>query len=1024
MKMKLQTLQQLMAVLAFILLAPLSLIAQERFVSGTVTDETGQGLPGVNILVNGTTQGSITDFNGSYRINLGTVENPELVFSFIGYETMRISVNGQSTINHQMVPDADQLEEVVVVGYGVQKKSDITGSVASIKPEALTQISTPSVGQALQGRISGVQVTSQSGKPGSGMRIRIRGIGTINNSDPLYVVDGFPTANIDFLSPADIESIEVLKDASATAIYGSRGANGVVLVTTKKGKSGKAVFNFTASAGVQTPWNIMEMADATQYATIQKEMHGDAADPMVDYVLEQQAKGTDWFREVFKQGYQQDYALSVTGGNENVKYAVSGSYFDQTGILENTDYSRFTVRNNLEFKMSDKVTSGLSVALAMEDRGPFRNDQYGGVLTGAMMADPVTAPKDVDGNWQGTYLANSINNPLYMQEDVRQSEYNKNNLLGNVWLNYQILPSISFKSQFTANLGGDYSKSYSPVYYLKPTQQREVSSLSEQRSDFHGYTWSNFANFNKEIGDHNIGLMVGTEAQSGYYAWTRVAVTDVPNDSSLQFPSTGKQPSENLPQGGAEESTLLSFLSRANYSYAGKYLLTASVRYDGSSKFLPESRWGLFPSFSLGWNVKEESFLNSVDQITQLKLRGGWGQVGNQDAVAPYKYAVTLTNEQKYPFGNQTPVQGVAQTELSNPELKWETTEMTNIGLDAGFFEDRLTLTADYFIKNTKDMIVAVPVPEFVSYQAPPVNIGTMQNRGIELSLNFRGGLERKFQYEVGVNFSKITNEVMDLGDTPAIEAGNVNKVGNTTRTEEGYEIAYFYGLKTDGIFNSQEEVNSYVKDGNLIQPKAQPGDVKFVDLNNDGVIDGNDRTYLGSATPDFFYGINASASYENFDFQMFISGVQGAEAVNPLRYHIDYSLEGENMPLYRVENHWTEANPERNGPRFSADNPNQNERYSDLYVEDASYIRLKTVQLGYTLPASLKEKMGISKLRIFVAADNLLTFTNYTGLDPEIGELVQSASSSDPIPTLTYGVDMASYPQARTFRAGINLSF
>lgn len=1004
-------------------------------VTGKVTDQgSSEGLPGVNVVEDGTTNGTVTDLDGKFKMTVAN-ESSVLVFSYIGYVREEISVEGRSSIDVSLVPDVTQLSEVVVIGYGAVKKSDVTGAVAKVETEKLTQYATVDVNQALQGKVAGVQITPNSGRPGASAKVRVRGIGTINNSDPLYVVDGFPTGSIDFIAPGDIESMEVLKDASATAIYGNRGANGVILITTKKGREGAAKFNFNAYAGVQNPWKTLDVANATEYATLYLEAHTndgvDVTDPAqfpiadyttLQYVIDNNYEGTDWQDEVFrKNATLQNYNFSVNGGSEKSRYGVSATYFDQEGTIKNTQMQKFFLRLNNDLKLSDKLNAGFNLSYINVDINNYADDQYSGVLPTAISASPVTRAWDpVAEKFGATQQFSQNNNPARIVDELKYRTWKQNKLVGTMFGEFEIVEDLTFRSNFGGELYFNRSKNYYPEFSTSPqsSEARTVSSLYDGRDEGYGWTWSNYFTYNKTFGVHNLNLMLGTEASAYFNTGVNVTGYKVINDPTQHYIRAAKDP---IFQAGSGEghSSLLSYFGRLNYSYNGKYLVTATVRRDASSRFIKDNRVGIFPSFSLGWNAHEEDFLQGQSIVTNLKLRGGYGEVGNQSSVSSTATQYIVSANQRYSFGG-LPVEGRANTRLKNSALIWETSAMTNLGIDAGFLQNKLTLTADYFIKKTSDMIVSVPLPQYIGANAPSANAGDMENRGLELALGYNKK-EGDFRFDISANAAFIKNELVNLGGGEPFNSGGVNKLGNTTRIEEGEVLAYFYGLKTDGIFNTPEEVEAYTwtdpETGveNRIQPLAEAGDVKFVDTNNDGKIDDDDRVKLGSAMPDFSYGFSAFLEYKNIDLKIFFQGLYGNETVNSLLI-FNENPQGITNSLATRMDRWTPDNPDSNEPRMTSQNANDNSRFSDRYVEDGSYLRLRNIQLGYTIPGSAFGNLGVSNIRVYVSADNLLTFTNYKGYEPEVGDLYSSP--------FYWGVDLATYPQSSTILGGININF
>lgn len=1008
---------RLKLILLALILPICSLVYGQDIISGKVTDSEGEPLIGVNAMVKGTSRGAVTNIEGNFKLEASA--NDVIVLSYIGFVTEEVPVGNRSNIEVSLMEDIESLQEVVVVGYGTQKKSDITGAVTSVKADQLQEIATPDVLQALQGRVAGVQIIANSGEPGAGMRIRIRGTGSLNaGSDPLYVVDGFQTGDISYLNPNDIESMEILKDASATAIYGSRGANGVVLISTKKGKVGKPQFTFDAYGGVQQAARLMPLTNAAEYATLRLEAYendGREIDPLNSeharllYARDGNYKGTDWQDEVLNPAPIQNYSLNVNGGNERQRYSVSGTYFNQEGMVKNSGMQKFFMNFNTDYKLSDWLTAGLVANFVNTDKSTYNNDFYGGILSTALAGSPIVPAWDYPSNNYGRNDISYTNSPARSADESKFHGYNATKLVGNLYLDAKIWGGLSFRTQIGVTTNNSLSKSYSPQFFMATDEARDRSELNENRSESMGWISTNYFSYEKSIADHDISATLGYEAQAGRYSSLSIRAFEVPADPAQHFIGAAKDP-EPLFGSGQGHNALQSVFARANYSLKDRYLLTGTVRYDGSSNFTKDFRWGMFPSVSAGWVISEEQFLQNLSELSFLKLRAGWGQVGNQ-SIGANRYVTTVSINQRYSFADQI-VQGAAPLRLSNPAIQWETAESLNFGFESGFFNNRVTLTADYFIKNMRDLLLTRPIPMYVGALAPTVNAGTMKNSGLELALGYRNSVG-KLGYDVNFNMDFITNEVTSLAGGEPINGGGVGKLGNTTRTEEGHEVAYFFGLQTDGIFNTQAELDAHVLEGNAIQPEAELGDVKFVDVDVDGEIDADDRVRLGSATPDFTFGFSSNFTYGNFDLSFQIIGVQGADAVLGLGSLLETSNGMNNSLISRLDR-WTPENPNSNEPRMTFADLNQNaERFSDRYVEDASYVRLRNIQLGYNFPLS---DFNIQGLRVYVSADNLVTMTKYRGFDPEIAALYSSP--------FHYGVDQATYPVPKIFRAGINLKF
>ncbi|MCY7350178.1 MAG: SusC/RagA family TonB-linked outer membrane protein [Cytophagaceae bacterium] len=844
--------------------------------------------------------------------------------------------------------------------------------------------------QALQGRVAGVDVTAQSGKPGAGMRIR--GVGTINNSDPLYVVDGFQTGDIGFLAPTDIESMEILKDASATAIYGSRGANGVVLITTKRGKAGEPKFSLQTYVASQQAWRHLSLLNATQYATLTLEAYdndGAVIDKEVStiagFVKAGNYRGTDWQKELLQSAPMQQYSLNMMGGTETNRYSLTGTYIDQEGIVLNSGLKKAFVRFNGDLKISNWLKGGFSLSY-VNSRSTFFD---AGSLQSAIAVDPVTPAIDpVTGTWARSYFPDN-QNPAQLVDEVKNN-VNRNNLINaNAYLDAEVLKGLTLRTQFGSNLSFGNTKSYYPKFFISTKENREQSNLNESRGQGTSWMWTNTATYQRDFGKHSVTGLLGYEIQNGASSNISISAYNVPVDTDLWYVSSAQGTGINAARVNSSQGSgsLMSYFGRVNYGFDRRYLLTATLRYDGSSKFLPASRWGVFPSFAGSWNISEEAFMKALPVVNQLKLRAGWGQVGNQNAAGDYGYVTRVIGGNLYVFNGQV-VEGFSPKDGSNPELQWETTTQTNVGLDAAFLSNRLSLNADFFIKKTTDMILRAPV--HAGYGAPNVNAGSMENKGVELSLNYRdqvGGL----RYGLGAIFTKINNRVTSLGGGAPLN-GTEQRGASLTRTEVGREIATFYGLQTDGIFNTLDELTAYTKGGPAIQPNARIGDVKFMDLNGDGKITADDRTYLGSATPDFTYAFTSKLSFKSIDLNLFFQGIQGNEIISTAYQGLTNSNGIANSLTERLDR-WTLDNPDTDQPRMTFRDPNQNSQFSDRFVKNGSYLRL------------------------YAAADNLLTFTNYVGFDPEIGDGQYGN-------TLDYGIDIGTYPQARTCRVGLNLNF
>lgn len=1009
--------------LLLLLLTSPSLLFAQQVVTGTVKDNAGEPLIGVSVIVKGTTIGGVTDIDGNYAVEITSTDDV-LVLSYVGYVSAEYSVGSRSVIDVTMTEDILQMQEIVVVGYGTIKKSDITGAVSSVTPEDLAQTGTIDVAEGLQGRVAGVNVVPNSGDPASGVTITIRGSGNFGNSQPLYVVDGYQTDDISFINPNDVESMEVLKDASATAIYGARGANGVILVSTKRGKSGAPQIQFNSFVGVSQPWRKLDMTNAAQYSELFQEAYANDAvaipadvQDRLDFVDANGSVGTDWQRQVFRdQAISQDYNISVLGGNETNKYSFSAAYRNQEGLVRNNDVNKFFLKLNNDLKINKWLSAGIGFNYLRDEWTRSATDQFSGVLPAALKADPIAPAYDTHLDTYGDTDLSQGNNPFRIVEEMSGDRVKRDKIVSSVYVQARIIEGLTVRSSYTLDISNRSQKTYRPTFYIAPDEQREVSSLYQDNGKSINWISTSRLNYEKSFGQHSINAMAGAEVQGNTWDKLTAEAFDVPDYDALRYLSASRLVEGQKVSSEQNETYLLSYFARANYSFSDRYVATATVRMDGSSKLHPDKRWtNPYPSFALGWNMQNEGFLSTSSIVSTMKVRAGWGKVGNERNADNHGYVTLVDGDQVYSF-NGVPVQGRIPTSLSNPDLVWETVETLNFGVDAGFFDGRVTATADYFIKDTKDLIANEPVPEFIGAYAAGVNAASIQNKGIELSLGVKGSAG-DFKYNIVANATMITNEVTDLGNgVEFIEGGNVNKVGNTTRTTVGEDLGYFYGLQTDGIFNDQDELDAHVDaEGNALQPLAAPGDVKFVDQDGNGSIDAEDRVKLGSRFADFTWGFSTNLYYKNFDLQLFFNGSQGNKIANSLVVWTE-SSQGFNNSLTSRMDRWNADNTASNEPRMTLNDANENARFSDRYVQDGSYIRLKNIQLGYTLPATLMGKIGIQKIRLYVAADNLLTITDYEGFDPELG-----AWNNNPF---AVGVDVATIPQARTFRGGLNITF
>jgi len=945
-------------------------------------------------------------------------------------------------LNIVLEEDSQVLEDVVVVGYGVKKKSVVTGAISSIKADELVDYPVADPAQAMQGKVSGVTITQNSGAPGSAMSIRIRGTGTSGYNEPLYIVDGVQMGGLNSINPADIESIEVLKDAASGAIYGARAANGVVLVTTKKGKAGKISVNYNGYYGVQNPWKKLNLPNAYEYMRLYNEaMVNDKMQPKFPVgQISLNENDIDWQDQVFEKNAPiSNNHIQISGGNEVSKFILSAGYFSQDGIIggDKAAYDKYSFRLNSEHKINKYIKVGENFSYYTSKSSGVAN-QHGaiGLLSSAVMMEPHLPIHVVDDKTIGRYdnypsppVRDSRNGQYYhLSEFGRnplawlETTYNEgidNALSGDFYIEISnVIDGLKFKSDFGLYRGNGGGRGYVPEAYFGPADQTSSSQVSQSFSSAFTWQWENTLSYVKSLGQNNITALVGNtinKASGSYMSGVRTNL--IPDGWQYAWLNNGaNDPSQNT--GGAYwENRLVSFFGRVDYNYAERYMFTATMRADGSSKFGSDNQFGYFPSFSAGWVISKESFFNNIDNVNMLKLRASWGQVGN-DAIGNFGYMSSMVKGYNYTLGNGSNMaQSIIPGMAANPGLKWETSEQTNIGLDMGMFRDKLLFTVEYYKKETKDLLATEPIPMYVGLWSPQANVGEISNQGVEMSLTFQEG-SGDFHYSATFLASYNKNEVIKVGNADGYINGSAidKEMSGQLRMQEGEAFPFFYGYKTDGVFQSQEAVDNYTDiEGEVIQPNALPGDIRFVDINKDGQIDENDRTNLGSASPDWNFGVNLSADYKNFDISMMFQGQLGNKIAN-VAFVDSRSYSTRSNNAYK---RWHGEGTTNSYPRATMNDLNRN--YSSLndmvHIEDGSFVRLKNIQLGYTIPKSLLQKAGISSFRIYIAAQNLWTFTNYTGYDPEIG-------SGNTGGFLDFGIDRASYPQARTITTGVSVNF
>ena len=1002
--------------------------AQDQTVSGTVESEDEGPLPGVNVLVKGTTTGTVTDLDGNYRITVPGNESV-LVFSSIGYSPEEVTVGTQSTIDVLMLPDIQSLSEVVVIGYGTQERRDLTGAVSSVNAEDFKNMAMTSVEQGLQGRVAGVNVVQQSGQPGAGMQVQIRGIGSIGNSEPLYVIDGIPVINdngatgenkfnaLSTINPNNIESIEILKDASAAAIYGARAANGVVLITTKRGKAGEATISLDAYTGIQEPWRLLELTDINGYKEISDELTDNAGLPRVVALQQEEelVNKTDWQDEMFGTAPINSVNLSVSGGSEKARFSVSGNYMNQEGIIRETDFDRFSLRVNTDFE-NGRFKFGESLAFSRTQANDLTTNFF--AIIHYPPNRPVFDPENVKGSSgpnPSLYSGNRIideqdaNNPVG-EAELFTDRTTRFRVIGSIYGEYEIIEGLKYK----LSLGGDFiygnRYQYTPPYKFGDRRAQPFATISDRNAYSLSPLIENTLNYSKTFGEHNLGLLIGYTRQTYQERVANASGRNTVNSVVRVLDGVNDVPNVS---GNLNEFALVSYLGRLTYSFSDRYLLTANIRRDGSSRFSPGNKFGIFPSASVGWRVSEEGFMEGVSLISDLKLRGSWGQTGFQE-IGNYTFQTSLDNTVNYLFNGQVAT-GVAQRNLAPSSLQWETSTQTDIGIDLGLLDNRILITADYYIKETNDILV--PVPPTLSTgvnNSPTLNAGSVRNKGLEFAATYRKS-SGDFQYSISGNFATLDNEVLSLGGGQPIISGGVN-VTRVTRIIEGFPIGHFYGYEMDGIFQDQSQVDAHAN-----QPNAEPGDIRFVDQNGDGEINTEDKVYLGDPIPDLTYGLTFDASYKGFDVNLFLQGVEGIELYYGYRYFAEGMLRPFNYEK-RTLNRWTGPGTSNEIPRAIGGDPANNTRESSRFIGDGSFLRCRNLTLGYTVPFNTLESIGgfIANARIYATAQNLFTLTEYEGYDPEIG----SQNDNPDQASRGRGIDGGQFPQARTYMLGIQVTF
>ena len=1005
--------------------------AQQRQVIGRVTGTSnGQPIPGVVIKVKGKTGGAATDQNGAYSIQAQAGD--VLQFSSIGFTTKEATVAATGNINVSLAEDNQELEEVVVVGYGVQQKKLVTGATVQVKGETLQRQSTTNALQGLQGQTPGVQIASTSGQPGEAMRVTIRGLGTIGNSGPLYVVDGVLTGDITYLNAADIESIDVLKDAASAAIYGSQAANGVVLVTTRTGKRGQqAAITFDAYAGIQNVAKKTDMLNASEFASIMNEaaINGGKQPIFTNDQILAYGEGTNWLDQMFvKDALTQNYSLGASGASDVSVFSTAFSYTSQEGIVGGKDlsnYERYSFRINSEHNFyTDILKIGQHLTYTdINNNGIGVGNQYNNALRGAFNTSPFVKMYDENGNFfdnSSSSWNNGEANPYAQMVYGNQNRRNNQRLLGDVYLTVEPIKNLKFRTSLGMDYNAAESRSFVPIYQLSIYAYNLTTRASQSMNKGKSLIWDNLLSYKFNVNnDHELEVMAGSSAYQAdgsniFGTNTNLIFEDL--DHAWLSNATGKNIA-GISLGGApyDEDRRMSYFGRLNYNYKQTYLLNATFRADGSSRFSSQNRWGYFPSISAGWVATNEKFMEGQRSwLDFFKLRASWGQVGNQNIAAfQYLAPITLSNT-NYIFGPEegTLVPGAYPSRIANPGLKWETSEQSNIGFDANILKGMLSINFDWYQKTTKDWLISAPILATAGADAPFINGGNVKNTGVELAITFKNKVG-DFNYSIGVNGAYNKNTVGNIPTADGIVHGLTNQLFDNAqefyRAQSGFPIGYFWGLKTNGIFQNEVEVQAYQANGRQIQPTAAPGDVRYVDLNGDGTIDGADRTMIGNPNPDYTFGITLSGDYKGFDFSVVASGVAGNDIVQSYRNQANpygnYTS--------RILDRWRGEGSSNTTPRVTEDNRNWT-NFSDLYVQSGDYLRISNVTLGYDLGRVFK-KSYLKQVRLYASALNLYTFTKYDGMDPEIGYGSEGFSS---------GVDVGYYPRPRTFMFGANFRF
>ncbi|UPZ16535.1 SusC/RagA family TonB-linked outer membrane protein [Flavobacterium humidisoli] len=1013
------------AVLLSVFMMQFGFAQESKTVSGTITSsEDGFGVPGATVQVQGTKSSTVTDFDGKYKVEAKTGD--VLVITFVGFKSQNITVGTQKVVNVVLSPETSELKEIVVIGYGTQKKKVNTAATSLVSGKDIQQVASLDVVNALQGQASGVSVTSSSGQPGANMVVNIRGAGTAGNSDPLYVVDGVVVDNgIGYLDPSVIERVDVLKDASAASIYGARAANGVILVTTKKGKDGKMNVSFSSYTGFQQIAKKLDLMNTQEYTTIMNEARVNSGYAPL-YTKEQIAgfPDTDWQKSLFNEGaIKQNHSLLITGGDEKSTIATGLSYYGQEGMIggstSQSQYDRitFTVNSTSEvikgfLKIGENFTLSNIKSSGVADDGIYSN-----AIRAFLNAAPIDAPYDENGDFAHSIISNDVTNPVGSLYYNNFNQTKTNRYVGNIFAELKFAKDFTFRTSYGVDMTDSNYRSFRPVYSLSSNDNNTVSSVTQSATKSLGWIFENTLQYKFNIaGSHNFDLLAGTSAKKNTSDYMEGQGRNlIFDDFAHAYLDNAKDPTSNVVKGNRRDYAIQSYFGRLLYDYDNKYLFSATVRRDGSSEFGPDNKYAIFPSFSAGWNLDKEAFFKENKVLNTFKLRASWGQNGNDQFARRFAYmSVVNSTDKTYHFGtgDETLLVGSSPDQLANRNLKWETSEQLDLGFDATLFTN-FTLTFDYYDKKTKDWLVLASIPAYAGATAPYVNGGDVSNKGFEIGLAYRTRIGKDWNFGINANLSRNQNEVLRIANNEGIIHGESNVLfqglDEMNRVEVGKPMGYFYGLKTAGIFQNAAEVAAGV------QPNAVPGDVRFVDLNGDGQIDANDKTQIGDPNPDINYGVNLELSYKAFDLSINTYGTAGGQNVFGIH---DYTRAYTNNTT-DVLNRWTSEGTSNTVPRvtYGTDDNGNYTKFSDLYIQDSDFFRIKNATIGCDLTKLTTKLSFFSKFRLYVAGNNIYTFTKYKGMDPEIGfgNVNQSWAK---------GIDVGYYPQPRTYMMGLNVNF